>query len=277
MEPKSAKVLEKIELQCRPDSSKDSRPPSQQAGGKVSKKQQEEQQKLLEQQKALEERLEKEREEVVAKLKREKIMIGCRNKHQQLNLSTQYGLHINCSIIANSLEDDTAGSVIIKQEAPLAHCPPPLSEETSRVCLPDGSVIKYMKDRTVTVLCSDGGVMRSLRSGSPYESLFETGNDEVFEREGQASANTQPRVSFMENIGLAKGVPSPADALWEVTHSDGSRCVLKYIEVSGDDDKTDESNPSENHEKPSDDDEKTLRRGSGEDGGVCKDCQDCGS
>ncbi len=228
VEPKSAKVLEKLELQCRPESSKDSRPPSQQGGGKLSKKQQEEQQKQLEQQKVLEERLEKEKEDVISKINKEKALIGCCNTHQQLNLSTEYGLHINCSVMAAMGEGET-DSYIIKQQAPLDDCPPLLSEETSRLCLPNGSVIKYMRDNTVTVLCSDGTVLRSLLPGSRYETLWNCGcDDEVFNEGGQP-LGAQPRVSFIGNINLPKTVPAPSDALWEVTRSDGSRCVFKHI------------------------------------------------
>ena len=264
VEPKSARVLEKLELQCRPESSKDSRPPSQQGGGKLSKKQQEEQQKQLEQQKALEERLEKEKEDVISKINKEKSLIGCCNTHQQLNLSTEYGLHINCSVMV-AMKEGEADSYLIKQQAPLNDCPPPLSEETARLCLPDGSVIKYMKDKTVTVLCSDGTVLRSLLPDSPYETLWNCGcDDEVFNEGGQP-LGTQPRVSFIGNINLPKTVPAPRDALWEVTCSDGSRCVFKHIE---EDMVKEESHDVEgNEDKPLD---TTVKGGEGEEEGAGK-------
>ena len=240
-EPKSAKQLEKIENQCRPESSKDSRPPSQQAGGgKVSKKQQEEQQRLLEQQQALEEKLAKEKVEVISRLNEEKTIIGCQSKYQQLNLTTEQGLHIKCSIIADQLKGETTGSAIIKQERSLQKQPPPLSDESSRIFLPDGSVIKYMNNKTVTVLCNDGSVFKSFLSGSRYDSLFDSNTDvEAPQSESQSMSLT--RVSFVEEfMEKVKETPSPMDVLWEVTHPDGSRCVFKYVKQENEEEKTSE-------------------------------------
>ncbi len=238
-EPKSAKELEKIDMQCRPESSKDSRPPSQQAGGKVSKKQQEEQQRLLEQQRVLEEKLAKERIEVISRLNEEKTIIGSRSKYQQLNLTTEQGLHINCSIVADPSEGECNGSTIIKQERLLKNQPPPLSEESSRTYLPDGNVIKYMNNKTVTVLCKDGSVFKSLSSGSLYDSLFDSSND-IEPPQSESQSMSMTRVSFVEEFFMDKGAtlpkefPSPMDVLWEVTHPNGSKYVLRYVKQEDD-------------------------------------------
>ena len=260
-QPKSAERLEQFELRNRPESSKESRPPSQQGGGKLSKKQQEEQQRLLEQQQAMEEKLARERKEIMAKLNEEKKIIATQNKYQQLTLSTEHGLHITCSTMADSLDESGGGAVYIQQAVLPKDLPPPLPQETSRVCLSDGNVIKYMADKSVVVLCSDGSVFKSVSSScSPsYQSLFASGltdnNDEVFL--GPDQSTSQTKVSFMETLNdknvLPKGYPSPRDVLWEVTHPNGDRSVLKYIqkdvETSDDKDEVEGTSPSEKAEE----------------------------
>lgn len=229
VQPKSAKILEKLE-QNRPDSSKDSRPSSQQTSGKVSKRQQEEQQKLQEQQKALEEKLAKEKEDTISKLRKEREMICCQNKYQQLNVSTKHGLQITCSMNADSIEENETGAVMIEQQDMCGNClPPQLSDEKSRIFLSDGNVLKYMKDKSIVVLCKDGNVLRSQLPGSPYEGLFAATSDD--DNQQPIPTNSQTKVSFIDEKGFPfKEIPSPKDAIWQVTEQDGSRCILKYIE-----------------------------------------------
>ena len=262
VEPKSAKLLEKIEQ--RPDSSKESRPPSQQ-GGKLSKKQLEEQQRLLEQQQAMEIKLAKEKEEVMIKVNAEKQAIACRNKHQQLSLSTVHDLHVVCSTITDTLEDGKA-SVLITQEYTTSSSQTEtntLSTEASRVCLSDGSVIKHMTDKAISILCSDGTVYTTASNTSQYDALFSS-DDEIFTdtQQGDVIGKTMSstKVSFIDDLVEGKDgrshkeSPLPHETLWIVTNPDGTRHLMKYILVPQSSENQDQT---ENVEEANEGSEKT--------------------
>ena len=139
---------------------------------KLSKKQQEHQQQLLEQQRVQEALLEKERE-VARAIYQQQYDILVRNyKYQQLTISTEYGLQVQCHVSLDHEADpvvtdpgvadevNVEGSIIIKQQyshpETVAHLNEHASKERFRFYHPDGYVIKCMKNDTVTILCADG-------------------------------------------------------------------------------------------------------------------------
>ena len=237
-EPQSAKILEK--LQQRPESAKDSRPPSQ--GGKLSKKQQEEQQRLLEQQEALEAKLAEERREAMKNFQEEQKAIVSRHIHQQLSLSTNQGLKINCSHVTTP-EDD---SVMIKQEfvkSPSDIDPAtPVTKETSRTYLCQGYVVKHMKDGSTVILCGNGSIYESAppSMAAHYNDLLATlmpkspvveresssGNPSVVERDTSSA-----KVCFSASAMDAVRSSTPHDTIWVLTEPKGTRHVFKYVQV----------------------------------------------
>ena len=227
IEPKSEEELVKLE-QNRPDSSKESRPPSQDK--KLSKKQQEEQQRILEQQQALEAKFIMEKQEVLNKISHEKKKIACRNMYQQLSLTTTQGLHITSSTM---VLDNTTNSVIITQNYMTSS--ESLSNELTRSYLPDGSVIKEMKNGSICILCSDGKVYETVTASMKphYETLLD---EKKCEDEGLRNIVSTTKVSFsemyQETLTPKPGSSSPHDHLWTVTYPDGAKQLFRYkIEV----------------------------------------------
>ena len=226
IEPKSEEELAKLE-QNRPDSSKESRPPSQDK--KLSKKQQEEQQRILEQQQALEAKFVMEKQEVLKKISHEKKKIVCRNMYQQLSLTTTQGLHVTSSTM---VLDNTTNSVIITQNYLTSS--ESLSNELTRSYLPDGTVIKEMKNGNICILCSDGKVYETVTASMKphYETLLD---EKKREDEGLDKIVSTTKVSFngmnQEMSTTKHGSSSPHDHLWTVTYPDGAKHLFRYSEV----------------------------------------------
>lgn len=131
---------------------------------KMSKKQQEHQQQLLEQQRVLEAHLEKERQAAQVKYEQEYSALIRNNRHQQLFLSTKFGLEVKCQVIVNLSTDAegveiSEGFVAIKQNyssPQVAHLNEFVIKEKCRHYLPGGYVVKCMRDGSAVILCADG-------------------------------------------------------------------------------------------------------------------------
>lgn len=128
---------------------------------KLSKKQQEHQQQMLEQQRALEAQMEKERQLAQLKYQKEYDILVRNNQHQQLYISTEFGLEVRCQVLVNSTDAaDSEAFILVKQHYSFPDTATRLNEHVSkekcRFYHPEGYVIKLMKDESVIILCADG-------------------------------------------------------------------------------------------------------------------------
>ena len=167
-QPEKPEIL--LEAVPTESAASESRPQSRQTPQKVSKKQLEQQQ-LLEQQRQLEEQ--KERAEAQANFDARCSALLRQNKYQQLFATTHYGLHVHLQIDIDldadpEITDGSDGRIVVRQSYPSQgsrHNIPSLSlatcDEEERYCLPDGSVLCFMRDGSVTVLCPDGHVYQT--------------------------------------------------------------------------------------------------------------------
>ena len=236
-----------------PDS--DSRPQSRQTPQKMNKKQLEQQQQILEQQRQLEEQKKKERAEAQEAYDAQYSALLRQNKYQQLFASTPYGLHIHCQVnvelsTAPTLTDGSDGSVIVKQSYPVqSHNSQQREEslalvaynEVERYYLPDGSVLRFMKDGSIFILCSDGHVYQTATKS--LTDLYQQHlKDQVGMEDVNQGANddspVQPtfsdaKVTFvdhLDNIATEKGDIS--DIVWVVTSPAGQRYLWKRPVIS---------------------------------------------
>lgn len=251
-EPPKPDIL--LEPDTHPDSSADSRPQSRQTPQKMSKKQMEQQQQLLEQQQKLEEQKKKERAEAKEKYDARYSALLRQNKYQQLFASTPYGLHIHCQVSVDLSADPTItdgrdGSIIVRQTYPI----PSHSTETSlamvayneveRYCLPDGSVLRFMKDGSIVILSPDGHVYQTATKSLNdlyHQHLQEQGSGEAVQREvGQAAADSHIQNTFSETkVTFADQLNKiPMEELqkrdiskivWVVTSPAGNRYLWKH-------------------------------------------------
>ena len=166
-QPVKPEILLEIVTTDGASSSSESRPQSQQTQQKMGKKQMEQQQQLLEQQRQLEEQ---KRAEAQADFDARCSALQRQNKYQQLFASTPYGLHVHLQVDVDleadpETTDGSDGRIVVRQSYP-AQGPrrniPSLSlatrDEVERYCLPDGSVLCFLRDGSVSVLCPDGHV-----------------------------------------------------------------------------------------------------------------------
>jgi hypothetical protein len=235
-------------------------PTSTQTGAspKLSKKQQEHQQQLLEQQRVLEAQLEKERQIARVKYQQEFDILARNYKHQQLSVSTEYGLKVQCHVSLNC-ETDTAdafqadtASVIIKQQysqpTTVAQLNEPASKERCRFYLSDGYVIKCMLDNSVTILSADGtryctasakeAEMFSKHKSStgstlsPVKPLQEPDKIEIEKAARKVSSVTKLK-SAEKDKPLPPPVPvpsTPQSKVWSITTSSGNRYLFEVAE-----------------------------------------------
>lgn len=251
-EPPKPDIL--LESATCPDSSADSRPQSRQTPQKMSKKQMEQQQQLLEQQRQLEEQKKKERADAKEKYDARYSALLRQNKYQQLFASTPYGLHIHCQVSVDlnadpTITDGRDGSVIVKQSYPL----PSHNTETSlaivayneveRYCLPDGSVLRFMKDGSIFILSPDGYVYQTATKSLNdlyHQHMQDQGSGEAVQGEvGQAAADShiqntfsETKVTFADQLNKIPMEDSQnkdiSKIVWVVTSPAGNRYLWKH-------------------------------------------------
>lgn len=232
---------------------------------KLSKKQQEHQQQLLEQQRAQEALVEKERQVAQMKYQQQYDTLVRNNKYQRLNISTEYGLNIQCHVSLDRGTDtadaaDTVsaleGSVIVKQQYETAtQLNEHVSKEKCRFYHPDGYVIKCMKDDSVIILNADGTRYRSATSKemqlfAKYKSTIKeeedqlkvAQKDDLLELDKAAkkvtsstklkSAEKAEKVEKEKNVPPPTPTPAPTSQgkIWAVTTSAGSRYLFEEME-----------------------------------------------
>ena len=241
-----------------PDASADSRPQSRQTPQKMNKKQVEQQQQLLEQQRQLEEQKKKERVEAEEKYNAQYSALLRQNKYQQLFASTPYGLHVHCQVSVDlsadsTLTDGSDGSFIVKQNYPIQSRGTQQGEaclamtaynEDERYYLPDGSVICFMKDGSITVLCCDGHIYQTATESLNelyQQHLRDQGSNADAQEDVHASQRTtepsmQPtfsdtKVTFADQLDKIptedSRVKNCSDAVWVVTSPTGQRYLWK--------------------------------------------------
>lgn len=220
--PKSEIELRKLE-QSRPESSQSSRPSSQDK--KLSKKQQEEQQRLQEQQHALDM---KNKEILLQKILAEEKSIHSANTHQKLCLTTSQGLHIKFSTIASDAIDQPSSTVIHQEFTKSTKF---LPNETFRLYLDDGSVIRKMSNGSMKILCHDGKLFDSC--------------SKVLTKQSTPDTSSTNKVSFID-------IQDSSDDLetWLVTMPDGKRQVWRYIRNNKEEEETEDKNDQLSEERP---------------------------
>lgn len=251
-EPPKPDIL--FESATSPDSSADSRPQSRQTPQKMSKKQMEQQQQLLEQQRQLEEQKKKDKAEAQEKYDARYSALLRQNKYQHLFANTPYGLHTHCQVSVDlnadpTITDGSDGSVIVRQSYPL----PSLNTETSlaivayneveRYILPDGSVIRFMKDGSITVLSPDGYVYQMATKSLNdlyHQHLQDQGSGEAVQGNGGQVAADSPvqntfsdtKVTFADQLDkIPMEDPQKKDIskiVWVVTSPAGNRYLWKH-------------------------------------------------
>ena len=251
-EPPKPAIL--LEPQSPDTSSSDSRPQSRQTPQKMNKKQMEQQQQLLEQQRQLEEQKRKERAEAQELYDRQYSALLRQNKYQQLFVSTPYGLHVHCQVDVElsadpALTDGSDGSIIVKQSYPIQSHNSGQGDfswaftaysEVERYYLPDGSVIRFMKDGSIAVLCPDGHVYQTATKSLCdlyHQSLNDRDTSEgAHEEAGEEEVNTPPvqptfsdtKVSFVDQLTIPTVQErNISDVVWVVMSPTGQRYMWK--------------------------------------------------
>ena len=243
-----------LQQPSRAQSSSSSRPQSQQSTSpqKMSKKQQEQMQQQLEQQKLLEEQQARERKVLEKKYQQECTAILRHNKYQQLFASTSCGLHSHCQVMVDleadpSLTDGSDGHIVIRQSYPVKgsgtqKCEEVLLQaaltERKRCYLPDGSVVRFMLDKSVVILCADGSVYRtaSLSETELYKNTIPTDQAPQDDQTSQIALEVSERVlsaakvTFADEQDKAIEETSP-QAIWVVTTPTGERYLWKKEDV----------------------------------------------
>lgn len=250
-EPPRPDIL--LEPVTHPDSSGDSRPQSRQTPQKMSKKQMEQQQQLLEQQRQLEEQKKRKSAEAKEKYDAQCSALLRQNKYQQLYASTPYGLHIHCQVSVDlnadsTLTDGSDGSVIVKQNYPVESQGSQESEasfaitaynEAERYYLPDGSVLRFMKDGSIIILCPDGHVYQTATKSLTdlyHQQLQEQGSGGATQEDVSTETPVQTtfsdtKVTFAEQLDkITAEDPRRKDvskSVWAVTSPTGKRYLWK--------------------------------------------------
>ena len=236
------------------DTATDSRPQSRQTPQKMNKKQMEQQQQLLEEQRRLEEQRKKEREEAQREYDAQYSALKRENKYQQLFISTPHGLHVHCQVSVDedsTIMDGSDGAMIVQQSYPLqrsntqqkkAKSTLTAYSEIKRYYLPDGSVLCFLKDGSLTLLSPDGHVYQT--ASKSLRELYDnnsqsTGDDSV--------PTVQPtfsdiKVTFADQIPIEeRHKRNLSDTVWLVTTPAGHRYLWKSPDVSTPTDEIDNS------------------------------------
>ena len=229
-------------------SSSESRPQSQQTLQKMGKKQMEQ---LLEQQRQLEEQKKRERAEAQADFDARCSALQRQNKYQQLFASTPYGLHVRLQVDVDleadpDTTDGSDGRIVVSQSYP-AQGPrrniPSLSlatrDEVERYCLPDGSVLCFLRDGSVSVLCPDGHVYHTATQSlsNLYQRNDSSGATDSHKEENQRNEEnltqhtySDTKVTFadqlMDRVG-SKERNKLSQMVWVVTTPSGQRYLWR--------------------------------------------------
>ncbi|CAI8050625.1 Sperm-associated antigen 17, partial [Geodia barretti] len=229
-------------------SSSESRPQSQQTLQKMGKKQMEQ---LLEQQRQLEEQKKRERAEAQADFDARCSALQRQNKYQQLFASTPYGLHVRLQVDVDleadpETTDGSDGRIVVSQSYP-AQGPrrniPSLSlatrDEVERYCLPDGSVLCFLRDGSVSVLCPDGHVYHTATQSlsNLYQQNDSSGATDSHKEEDQRNEEnstqhtySDTKVTFadhlMDRVG-SKERKKLSQMVWVVTTPSGQRYLWR--------------------------------------------------
>ena len=228
-----------------PDVTVESRPQSRQIPQKLSKKQAEQQQQFLQKQRQLDEQRKKERDEAERQYQSHCTALMRQNKYQQLMASTPYGLHVQFQVIIDLeayplLSDGSDGHVFVKQYYPMKSQGPKESEanrtpnayyEKERQYMPNGSVICYMKNGSISILCADGYVYQIANKAlSDYYfhkvnncNQHNTGNT-MDEREIHTTFSAA-QVTFADIPSATRG--DNLNVIWIITTPTGNRYLWK--------------------------------------------------
>ena len=241
--------------------SSESRPQSRQTPQKMSKKQMEQQQQMLEQQRLQEEQRMRERAEAQADYNARHSALLRQNKYQQLFATTSYGLHVRLQVDVNidadsTLTDGSDGIVVVRQSYPMENSTRPTLRaspgENERYYLPDGSVLCFMRDGSVSVLCPDGHVFQTAPPSLThlYNEQVNEANDRGDPNSQDTEADTQQssrtpihqtfsdtKVTFADSITTAvQMAASPklnlSGLVWVVTAPSGQRYLWKQSSPS---------------------------------------------
>ena len=218
--PKQPDILNEMN---RSESTTDSRPQSRQGASpqKLSKKQLEQQQQLLEQQKLLEEQNAERKKAAMDKYLQQCNDLMRQNKYQQIFLSTPYGLQVHSQVMIDlqadpALTDGSDGYTVIRQSYPVKTSGTQLCEEfllqsayqeKHRSYLPDGSVVRFMLDKSVVIQCSDGSTYRT------------TSCSEV-DQYAKALANSEPAQTTVKTPGATSAIPERIASAAKVSFAD---------------------------------------------------------
>ena len=244
-------------------SSSDSRPQSRQTPQKMSKKQMEQQQQMLEQQRQLEEQKQRERAEAQEDYDARCSALLRQNKYQQLFASTPYGLHVHLQVDVDldadpAATDGSDGRIIVRQSYPSQGSRQNVStlslitrDEVERYYLPDGSVLCFMGDRSISVLCPDGHVYHTATQSLTdlyqqqlnHSSSCDTQSGEE-ENQKNEENSTQPtfsdtKVTFADQMRRVQTKVPPerkkrlSEFVWVVTTPSGQRYLWRCPTPSG--------------------------------------------
>ena len=212
-----------------------SRPPSSQFGisPKLNKKQQQEQNLLLEQQRIIEAQQEKERQAARLKYDKECNCLIQNNMYQQLFISTEFGLEVNCKPMVNldtnsDIMDGSNACMVVTQKYSfpdkIKHLNESISRERYRLYHPEGFVIKYMTDQSVVILSANGNKYRT--ASSKELDLF---NQQKHEK--QDNGDTDSTVDQGKNDALSSSINKEQDSSDMITHSKKKSSINMELDV----------------------------------------------
>ena len=210
--------------------SSESRPQSRQTPQKLSKKQMEQQQQLLEQQRQVEEERRREREEAQADYDTRRSTLERQNKYQQLFASAPYGLHVHVQISVDidadpTLTDGSDGTAVVRQsyttQSSGEHFPSlSLASELERYYLPDGSVLRFMRDDSISVLSPDGHVFHTAT-----HSLAHLYHQQINRSDNRGNPDAQNEAENQKNGDLSRPPLQQAYSDTKVTFADNIKAV----------------------------------------------------
>lgn len=219
--------------------------PSAQPGGvspKLSKKQQEHQQQMMEQLRAQEAQIGKDRQVAQLKYQLEYDTLVRNNKYQQLFVSTEFGLEVQCHVLIN-LETDIIepgscdGSLIVKQKYSFpdsaVHLNDYVSKEKCRFYHPEGYVIKRMKDDSVIIMSADG---TKYQTATPKQvKLFLQRKSEVNTDPNTTVEldKTAKRINSAGKVRIVDSAEQVQNKIWAVTMCTGKCYLFQEEAVKG--------------------------------------------
>ena len=238
--PTQPEILNEV---IRPESTNDSRPQSRQGTSpqKLSKKQLEQQQQLLEQERLLEGQKAEKRKAAMEKYLQQCNDIGRQNKYQQMFLSTPYGLQVHSQVMVDlqadpALTDGSDGYIVIRQSYPIKSsgtqsCEQFLQsayQEKHRSYLPDGSVARFMLNKSVIIQCSDGSVYRTAISSEFDQYTKSLPSSEQVGKVPEATGHIPERITSAAKVSFVDGVEGNngcklEQAVWVVTMPSGQQ------------------------------------------------------